>query len=271
MSHITDAAASAFAERTDAADLPESLKRLAGKTVLVTGAARGIGEAIARKCALEGAQVALCDIDRHSVQEAADALRGEGAITAGFAADVSDIGSVKGMGEAVRSYFGRIDALVNNAGIVQDAQLKNMGDEQWDRVIAVNLSGVYHCTRAVVEAMLAQGAGSIINLSSIVGLYGNFGQTNYAAAKAGVIGMTKTWAKELGRKGIRANAICPGFIATPILASMPDKVLEEIVKRVPAGRLGQPAEIANVAAFLASDEASYVNGAVIEVSGGATL
>ena len=246
-------------------------RRLAGKTVLITGAARGIGEAIARKCATEGAQVALCDMDRHSVQQTADALRSQGNLAGAFTADVSDSGSVKTMVEAVKAYFGRIDALVNNAGIVQDAQLKNMRDDQWERVIAVNLSGVYHCTRSVVDIMLAQGSGSIISLSSVVGIYGNFGQTNYAAAKAGVIGMTKTWAKELGRKGIRANAICPGFIATPILASMPDNVLAEIVRRVPAGRLGQPEEIANVAAFLASDEAGYVNGAVIEVSGGATL
>ncbi|MFZ5512101.1 MAG: SDR family oxidoreductase, partial [Pseudomonadota bacterium] len=172
---------------------------------------------------------------------------------------------------SVKSYFGPIDALVNNAGIVQDAQLKNMSDDQWDKVIAVNLTGVYRCTRAVVDTMLEQGSGSIITMSSVVGLYGNFGQTNYAATKAGVIGMTKTWAKELGRKGIRANAVCPGFIATPILNSMPQKVLDAITKEVPMGRLGQPEEIANVVAFLASDEASYVNGAVIEVSGGVTL
>jgi 3-oxoacyl-[acyl-carrier protein] reductase len=245
--------------------------RLDGKTVLVTGAARGIGEAIARRCALEGAQVALCDLDRHAAQAAADALRQEGGIAAGFSADVADSESVRALADVVRRYFGRIDVLVNNAGIVQDAQLKNMRDEQWEQVIAVNLSGVYRCTRAVVEGMLEQGSGSIVSISSIVGLYGNFGQTNYAAAKAGVIGMTKTWARELGRKGIRANALCPGFIATPILAAMPHKVLDDIVGRIPAGRMGRPEEIAAVAAFLASDEASYVNGAVIEVSGGATL
>lgn len=264
--------ATALAGTTQSAEpRTQTTRRLEGKTVLVTGAARGIGEAIARKCALEGAQVALCDRERPAAQAAADVLRQEGGIAAGFAADVADGKSVRALVDAVRNYFGRIDVLVNNAGIVQDAQLKNMRDEQWEQVIAVNLSGVYRCTRAVVEVMLEQGTGSIINISSIVGLYGNFGQTNYAAAKAGVIGMTRTWARELGRKGIRANALCPGFIETPILAAMPHKVLDEIVGRIPAGRMGRPEEIASVAAFLASDEASYVNGAVIEVSGGATL
>ncbi len=268
---MSSTATPSHAHRPDPADSALRQRRLTGKTVLVTGAARGIGEAIARQCAAEGAQVALCDLDRNSLQQATDALRQEGGLAAAFSADVADMDSVKAMVATVKSCFGRIDALVNNAGIVLDAQLKNMRDEQWDKVIGINLSGVYHCTRAVADTMLAQGAGSIISISSIVGLYGNFGQTNYAAAKAGVIGMTKTWAKELGRKGIRANALCPGFIATPILASMPDKVLEGIVSRIPAGRLGRPEEIASVAAFLASDEASYVNGAVIEVSGGATL
>ncbi len=250
---------------------PQTMRRLAGKTVLVTGAARGIGAAIARKCAQEGAQVALCDRERPAAQAAADALRQEGGIAAGFVADVADAESVRALVGAVCGHFGRIDVLVNNAGIVQDAQLKNMRDEEWEQVIAVNLSGVYRCTRAAVDVMLAQGAGSIVNISSIVGLYGNFGQTNYAAAKAGVIGMTRTWARELARKGLRANAVCPGFVETPILAAMPHKVLDRIVGRIPAGRMGRPEEIANVVAFLASDEASYVNGAVIEVSGGATL
>lgn len=246
-------------------------RRLLGKTILITGAARGIGEAIAAKCAREGAQVALCDLDRRQVQEAAEALRERGARAEAFAADVADADSVLAMVDAVRKHFERIDCLVNNAGIVEDAQLKNMCADQWERVIAVNLSGVYHCTRAVIDAMLARGAGSIINLSSVVGLYGNFGQSNYAAAKAGVIGMTKTWAKELGRKGVRANAICPGFIRTPILAAMPEPVLADIERRVPLGRLGCPGEIAAMAAFLASDEASYITGAVIEVAGGLTL
>lgn len=274
MSHIIDAPQSASGRKLGQEEEDRALAgrgRLFGKTVLVTGAGRGIGEAIARKCAFEGAQVALCDLDRHTVQQAAEALREQGKLAAAFTVNVADGESVAALIHSVKSYFGPIDALVNNAGIVQDAQLKNMSDDQWDKVIAVNLTGVYRCTRAVVDTMLEQGSGSIITMSSVVGLYGNFGQTNYAATKAGVIGMTKTWAKELGRKGIRANAVCPGFIATPILNSMPQKVLDAITKEVPMGRLGQPEEIANVVAFLASDEASYVNGAVIEVSGGVTL
>ena len=175
------------------------------------------------------------------------------------------------MVEGVMAKWGRIDTLVNNAGIVEDAQFKKMSEDQFDRVIDVNLKGVYNCTKAVVDIMLAQNSGCILNASSIVGIYGNFGQTNYAATKFGVIGMVKTWARELGRKGIRANAICPGFIETPILAKMPAKIIEMMADRVPMGRLGRPDEIAATYAWLASSEASYINGAVIEVSGGATL
>jgi len=167
--------------------------------------------------------------------------------------------------------WGRIDCVVNNAGIVMDAQLKNMTDEQFDKVIDINLKGVYNSTRMVVDIMLAQGSGVILTTSSVVGLYGNFGQTNYAASKFAVIGMTKTWARELGRKGIRAVAVCPGFIRTPILNQMPEEVLKGMEAKVPSGRLGKPEEVANVFAFLASDDASYINGAVISVDGGMTL
>jgi 3-oxoacyl-[acyl-carrier protein] reductase len=167
--------------------------------------------------------------------------------------------------------YGRVDVLVNNAGIVDDALLRKMTDEQFERVIDINLKGTYNCARAVVDIMIAQNAGVILNASSVVGLYGNFGQTNYAASKFGVIGMAKTWARELGRKGIRANAVCPGFVETTILKSIPQKVMQAMIDRVPLGRLAKPEEIANTYAFLASDEASYINGAVIEVSGGATV
>jgi 3-oxoacyl-[acyl-carrier protein] reductase len=189
----------------------------------------------------------------------------------GYVADVRDMQALRSMVEATVARWGRVDCLVNNAGIVMDAQLKNMTEEQFDRVIEINLKGVYNCTKAVVDTMLRQQSGVILNSSSIVGLYGNFGQTNYAASKFGVIGMVKTWARELGRKGIRANAVCPGFVSTSILGSIPERVLRSLEEKVPLGRFGRPEEIANTFAFLASDEASYINGAVIEVSGGLTI
>jgi 3-oxoacyl-[acyl-carrier protein] reductase len=171
----------------------------------------------------------------------------------------------------VKNQFGRIDVLVNNAGITKDARLQKMTLVQFDQVIDVNLRGVFHCAQSVADSMVAQGSGVILNASSVVGIYGNFGQTNYAATKFGVIGFTKTWSRELGPKGIRVNAIAPGFIATPILDTIPENLMQEMKARVPLKRLGKPEEIANVYAFLASDEASYINGAVIEVAGGMTL
>jgi len=245
--------------------------RLPGKVAIITGSASGIGEATAIKFAREGAKVAVCDINMAEAQRVAAAIAEDGGTALPFRIDVTDKASIAKMVEGVMAAWGRIDTLVNNAGIVQDAQFKKMSEEQFDRVIDVNLKGVYNCTKAVVDIMLEQHSGCILNASSIVGLYGNFGQTNYAATKFGVIGMVKTWARELGRKGIRANAICPGFVETPILKSMPDKVIKMMEDRVPLGRLARPEEIANTYAWLASDEASYINGAVIEVSGGVTI
>jgi 3-oxoacyl-[acyl-carrier protein] reductase len=245
--------------------------RLLGKVAIITGGGQGIGRATAIKFAKEGAKVAVCDINMSSVAETLAEVRNNGGEALGFQVDVTDKSSIARMVEGVMFAWQRIDTLVNNAGIVQDARLSKMTDEQFERVIDVNLKGVYNCTRAVVDIMLAQNSGCILNASSIVGIYGNFGQTNYAATKFGVIGMMKTWARELGSKGIRANAICPGFIETPILDSVPEKVLRSIEEKVPMGRLGKPEEIANTYAWLASDEASYINGAVIEVSGGVTL
>jgi 3-oxoacyl-[acyl-carrier protein] reductase len=190
---------------------------------------------------------------------------------AGFTVDVTRREAVDEMVEKVRERFGRVDILVNNAGITLDARLQKMTDDQFDKVIAVNLKGTYNCTQAVVHTMIEQGEGVILNASSVVGLHGNYGQTNYAASKFGVIGFVKTWARELGPKGIRCNAVCPGFITTTILETIPDKVLEQMNERVPLRRLGRPDEVANLYAFLASDEASYINGAVIEVTGGLTL
>jgi len=245
--------------------------RLKEKVAIITGSARGIGQATALKFAAEGAKVVVCDLDRKAVDQVVAEIAGQGGQAIGFTVNVTDKASIAAMVKGVTDKYGRIDVLVNNAGIVDDAMLRKMTDDQFERVIDINLKGTYNCARAVVDIMIAQGAGVILNASSVVGLYGNFGQTNYAASKFGVIGMAKTWARELGRKGIRANAVCPGFVETTILKTIPQKVMQAMIDRVPLGRLAKPEEIANTYAFLASDEASYINGAVIEVSGGATV
>ena len=248
-----------------------SSPRLAGKVSIITGAGQGIGLATALKFAREGAVVVVCDVRQAQVDAAVAQCKALGAQALGLVVDVTQREMVDAMVQRVLKEFGRIDVLVNNAGITQDARLQKMTLEQFDKVIDVNLRGVFHCAQAVADTMVAQGSGVILNASSVVGVYGNFGQTNYAASKFGVIGFTKTWSRELGPKGVRVNAVAPGFIETPILASMPDKVLDHMREQVPLKRLGRAEEIANVYAFLASDEASYINGAVIEVAGGMTL
>jgi 3-oxoacyl-[acyl-carrier protein] reductase len=250
---------------------PTPAQRLLGKVSLITGAAQGIGLATALKFAREGAIVIVCDVKQAAVDAAVEQCCALGASAQGFVMDVTQRAVVDSVVQAVLAQHGRIDVLVNNAGITQDARLQKMTLEQFDKVIDVNLRGVFHCSQAVADAMVAQGSGVILNASSVVGVYGNFGQTNYAATKFGVIGFTKTWSRELGPKGVRVNAVAPGFIATPILGTIPEKVITEMAHRVPMKRLGQPEEIANVYAFLASDEASYVNGAVLEVAGGMTV
>ncbi len=247
------------------------MSRLIGKVSLITGAAQGIGLATAKKFAQEGAVVVVCDIHAEAVNAAVAQCQAFGAQVEGHTMDVTQRDLVDAVVATVLARHGRIDVLVNNAGITQDARLQNMTQAQFDRVIDVNLRGVFHCAQAVANTMVAQGSGVILNASSVVGIYGNFGQTNYAASKFGVIGFTKTWSRELGPKGVRVNAVAPGFIATPILSTVPEKVIAEMAQRVPLRRLGQPEEIANVYAFLASDEASYINGEVIEVSGGMTV
>lgn len=245
--------------------------RLKGKISIITGAASGIGKATAEKFVREGATVAVCDIDLQAAQNIVEELKSKGGVAIAYRVDVTQPEQIAEMVADVKTRYRRIDVLVNNAGIVMDAQLIKMTEEQFDRVIDINLKGVYNCARAVVDTMVEQGGGVILNASSVVGVYGNFGQTNYAASKFGVIGFAKTWAKELGKKGIRANAVCPGFVATPILKSMPEKIIQAMEERVPLKRLAAPEEIANVYAFLASDEASYINGAAIEVTGGMAL
>lgn len=245
--------------------------RLKDKVILITGAGRGIGKETAKMMAAQGAKVVVCDRDPQSVAETAAEIKGLGLEAMGEPADVTKRAELEAVVGRVVAKWGRIDVLINNAGITQDATLAKMTEEQWDRVIDVNLKGVFNTTQAVLPTMLEQGKGKIINASSVVGVYGNFGQTNYAATKAGVIGMTKSWAKELARKGITANAVAPGFILTDMTAAMPEKVLGLMQDKTPVGRLGQPEDIAKAYLFLASDDADFINGQVLGVDGGLSL
>lgn len=245
--------------------------RLSENVAIVTGAAQGIGKATALKFAREGAIVVVCDLDAVAVAAVVEECRSAGGVAEGFRVDVTSRESLDKMVAAVRIKYGRIDTLINNAGITRDARLQKMSLLQFDEVIDVNLRAVFHASQAVVDAMIEAGSGVILNASSVVGIHGNYGQTNYAASKFGVIGFTKTWSRELGPKGIRVNAVAPGFIDTSILSTIPDEILQKMRDQVPLRRLGKPEEIANIYAFLASNEASYINGAVIEVSGGLTL
>jgi 3-oxoacyl-[acyl-carrier protein] reductase len=244
---------------------------LKDKTAIITGGASGIGRATALRFAREGARLAIWDVADERGEAFVRELEAAGTAARFFHVDTADYAAVEAATRATLEHFGRLDILINNAGITRDATLLKMSEAQWDQVIGINLTGVFHCTRAVAPHMVAQGYGRIINASSVVGLYGNFGQTNYAATKGGVIAMTKVWAKELGRKGITVNAIAPGFILTEMVRAMPDDVLAKMAEKVPVARLGKPEEVANVYAFLASDEAAYINGATISVDGGITL
>lgn len=249
--------------------------RLEGKVVIVTGAAAGIGRATALRFAAEKCRLAAWDVGEPKDLVAAIASAGgEGRFQR---VNVANGAEVEAAVAEVIAAWGRVDVLVNNAGIVRDAQLvkwkdgavaATMTDEQWDAVIAVNLKGPFLCTRAVAPHMIAAKSGVILTASSVVGLYGNFGQTNYAATKAGVINMTRTWARELGKFGIRANAVAPGFIATEILHAMPQKVLDGMVAHTPIGRMGAPEDIANAYCWLASDQAAFVTGTCLSVDGG---
>ncbi|MBI5884055.1 MAG: 3-oxoacyl-ACP reductase FabG [Elusimicrobia bacterium] len=242
------------------------------KVVMITGSGRGIGKTAARMFLANGAKVAVCDVNEATLAEAAKDLDPAGVLPLmTLVVDVSKRESVNQAVAGITTKWGRVDVLINNAGITRDAMLAKMTETDFDQVIDVNLKGVFNCTQAVLPAMTSQGKGSIINTSSIVAVYGNVGQTNYAAAKAGMIGMTKTWAKELGRKGITVNAVAPGFTMTEMLATVPEKILESIKDKTPMKRLGSPEDIGNAYLFLASDAASFVTGQVLGVDGGLVL
>lgn len=247
------------------------MDRLKEKVAIVTGGSQGIGKAIVKQYLEEGARVALWDINAEKGALVASELDPSGERIQVYAVDVADWDSVKSAMEATVRDMGSVEVLVNNAGITQDSSLKKMSLEQWHKVIEVNLNGVFHCVRAAYPVMAEKGYGRIINASSVVGIQGNFGQTNYVATKAGVIGMTKVWAREFGRKGITVNAVAPGFINTEMMSTIPEKVLEGICSKSPLNRLGEVDEVASVYTFLASDEAAFITGSTISVDGGVSL
>ncbi|MGG0657470.1 3-oxoacyl-ACP reductase FabG [Rummeliibacillus pycnus] len=242
--------------------------RLENKVALITGGASGIGLAAVKRFAQEGAIVIIADYNADAGNKIQAELIEENVQIAFYQMNVADRESVNNVVSNVLNQYKKIDILVNNAGITNDAMLTKMTSEQFDQVINVNLKGVFNCTQAVIPSMIAQGYGKIINTSSVSGVYGNVGQTNYAATKAAIIGMTKTWAKEFGRKGINVNAVAPGFTRTSMVEKMPEKVLEKMESIVSIQRLGKPEDIANAYLFLASDEASYITGHVLQVDGG---
>lgn len=250
------------------------------KVVIVTGAAAGIGRATAKRFAEEGCRVATWDVNAAVQVEISGEVRDEESRALFRKMDVADAAEVEAAVSNVMDRWGRIDVLINNAGILRDEQLvkwkdgevaKVMADDAFDAVISVNLKGVFHCARAVVPHMIRSGGGVILNASSIVGLYGNFGRTNYAAAKAGVIAFTRTWSRELGKHNIRVNAVAPGFIATEMVRSMPEKTIQNMVSHTPLGRMGTPEDVAEAYVWLASDASAFITGTVLSVDGGLVL
>ena len=244
-------------------------KRLENKVAIITGGASGIGKVAVERFIAEGAKVAIWDVNEEKGLALVAELKSDE--VAFFKVNTAHLEEVKQAATATAERFGGLDILINNAGITRDATLLKMQAEQWQQVLDVNLSGVFYCTQAVAPFLIERGGGRIINTSSVVALYGNFGQCNYVAAKSALIGLTKVWAKELGRKNITVNAVAPGFIATEMITTVPEKVIEGLLSRTPLQRLGDPADIAAAYVFLASDEASFISGHCLSVDGGITL
>ncbi len=242
-----------------------------GKIALVTGAARGIGQAIATELASQGADVALCDLNTEWLEETAAAVRALGRRAECYGVDVSDADAVSRTVNAVTADMGRIDILVNNAGITRDTLLMRMKESDWDAVLNVNLKGTFLFTKAVARPMMKQRSGAIVNIASIIGLIGNAGQCNYAASKAGVIALTKSTAKELASRGVRVNAVAPGFISSKMTDSLSEDVRSQMLANIPMARFGQPGDIADVVAFLAGEASSYITGQTLTVSGGMVM
>lgn len=247
------------------------MQRLQGKVAIITGGAQGIGKATAELFAKEGAKIALWDLNEEKGQETVSALIDLGAEAYFSPVNTADHPQVQKAAAAVVDKWGQIDILINNAGITRDATLLKMEPSKWQQVIDVNLTGVFNCTHTVAPYMVEKGTGKIVSASSVVGIYGNFGQTNYVATKSGVIGMTKVWARELGPKGINVNAIAPGFIATEMIDTIPEKIIKGVESRTPLRRFGKPEEIAEAYVFLASEAASFINGHTLSVDGGITI
>ena len=245
--------------------------RFDGKVAIITGGASGIGKKTAEIFSKEGAAIAIFDVNRDALNQTEKEIRDNGGKCNGYVVDVTNFEDVTEKVKEVIEDFGEIDVLVNNAGITRDNFLTKMEIDDWNKVIAINLTGTFNCAKAVAPYMMEKNKGNIVNVSSVVGVYGNIGQTNYAASKAGVIGLTKTWAKEFAKKGIRVNAVAPGFIKTPMTDKVPEKVLEIMISKTPMGRMGEAIEVAKAILFLASDDSSFITGHILHVDGGLVL
>ncbi|MFZ1519494.1 MAG: 3-oxoacyl-ACP reductase FabG [Ignavibacteriaceae bacterium] len=247
------------------------MKVLENKVAVITGGAQGIGKATVKRFAEEGATVIIWDVNEEKAITTINELKKISDNIEFQKVNVTSLESVTEPANQIFKKYKKIDILINNAGITRDASFLKMTEDQWKQVIDVNLTGVFNCTKAIAPFMVENKSGKIVNTSSVVGLYGNFGQTNYVATKSGIIGMTKVWARELGRKGINVNAVAPGFIATEMVDTIPEKVIEMLKEKTPLGKLGDPEDIANAYLFLVSDQAKYITGTVLSVDGGLVL